>query len=325
MSALIPLVCTLVLFPGPGQNPARKPQAPQAAKAKKLDAARRLQALQESLEALRGLLQNRIDVPALKAALKNRKPTYRVVQPPKPKPAPGQETPSESPKPGQAQSIPNEAPPEKPKVVTAPAQKAGAPGDIVLQADGIPITRGEIEKISGFIMSYSPDLPPEECQKKALESLLVRAHLESIYKDRLPAMKKKIEAIRKRIVEKGEIFADVAREVSDCPSKAQGGDLGEIGHGQMVQPFEYYAFTTPKGQVSPVFLSPFGYHILKVIQEPRGMDPASMKVRVRHILVAFDKDVNKLRNLIREAKAGKVKVKVLDPSIQPALPSQYAH
>ncbi len=325
MSAFISLVFALVLLPGPGQVPAKakKPQkSPQ--QAKKVDAARRLQALQESLEALRGLLQNRIDVQALRSALKNRKPKYRVLQPPKPKPAPGQETPAVPPKPGQVQSTPGEAP-EKPKVVTAPTRKIGAPGDVVLDADGIPITRGEIEKISGFIMSYSPDLPPEECQRKALEALLVRAHLESIYKDRLPAMKKKIQAIRKRIVEKGEIFADVAREVSDCPSKKQGGDLGEIGHGQMVQPFEYYAFTTPKGQVSPVFLSPFGYHILKVIQEPRGMDPASMKVRVRHILVAFDKDTNKLRDLIREAKAGKVKIKVLDPTIEPVIPPQYAH
>ncbi len=324
MSAFIPLVCTLVLLPGPGRNPAGKPQPPKTEKAKKADPARRLQALQESLEALQGLLQNRIDVSALRAALKNRKPKYRVVEPKKPKPAPGQENPTERPKPGQAESTPGETP-EKPKAAAAPTKKSGAPGDVVLQADGTPITRGEIDQISDFIMSYSPDLPPEECQKRALESLLVRAHLESIYKDKLPAMKKKIEAIRKRIVEKGEIFADVAREASDCPSKNQGGDLGEIGHGQMVQPFEYYAFNTPKGQVSPVFLSPFGYHILKVIQEPRGMDPASLKVRVRHILVAFDKDVNKLRNLIREAKAGKVKIKVLDPSIKQAIPSQYAH
>ncbi len=329
MKSIFPLLFLLALPPLPGQAPKQAPPRKTAAgkgarRLGKAAAARRLQALQESLEALKGLLQNRIDVGALKNALQHRKPEYRVVTPPGPKPAPAQEAKQAGPREKGAQPTPEEQP-ERPRIVDAPSHRAGAPGDVVLQADGIPITRGEIEKISGFITSYSPDLPPEECQKKALESLIVRAHVESVYKDRLPAMKKKIEAIRKRIVQKGEIFADVAREVSDCPSKSQGGDLGEVGHGQMVQPFEYYAFTTPKGQVSPVFLSPFGYHILKVIQEPRGMDPGSMKVRVRHILVAFDKNVNKLRDLIREAKAGKVKVKVLDPSIQPAIPSQYAH
>ena len=318
MTAFLPLLLVLSLHPAPAQSPADKTPRAQAA-----DPVKKLEALQKELEALVNLLRDRIDVEALRGGLKNRTPKYRVVKPPAPKPAPAEGNQPEPPK-----GSPETRPPvevERVKAPPVPGKKAGAPGDLVLEVDGIPITRGEIEKISGFIMSYSPDLPPEECQKKALESLIARAHVESVYKDRLPAMKKKIEAIRKRIVEKGDIFADVAREVSDCPSKNQGGDLGEVSHGQMVQPFEFYAYTTPKGQVSPIFLTPFGYHILKVIQEPRGMDPASLKVRVRHILVAFDKNVGKLQDLIREARRGKVKLKVLDPTIEPAIPPQYPH
>ncbi len=324
MATGLPFLIALFLVPGPGQapsNPQARPATPsQAAHA---GAAKRLDQVQKELKSLVDLLKNRIDVEKIREALKNRKPVYQVVKPPAPK---AQASPRKAKAAGEtSRSSTDQALPPEVEKVPPPPQETGAPGDVVLKVDGLPVTRGEIQKISGFIMSYSPDLPPEECQRKALESIIARAHVESRYKDRLAAMRKKIEAIRKRIVEKGEIFADVAREVSDCPSKKNGGDLGEVSHGQMVQPFEYYAFTTPKGRVSPVFLSPYGFHILKVIQEPRGMDPASLKVRVRHILVAFDKNVARLQQLIREARAGKAEVKVLDPALAPALPAPYRH
>ena len=64
-------------------------------------------------------------------------------------------------------------------------------------------------------------------------------------------------------VAKGEDFAALARANSDCPSKAEGGDLGTFGRGMMGTEFETCAFGLPVGGVSGVVETPFGYHLIK--------------------------------------------------------------
>ena len=60
----------------------------------------------------------------------------------------------------------------------------------------------------------------------------------------------------------GEIFEAVASEASDCPSR--GGDLGWFPRGEMVPEFEAVVFAMKPGEVSPIFRTPFGFHIAKV-------------------------------------------------------------
>jgi len=66
---------------------------------------------------------------------------------------------------------------------------------------------------------------------------------------------------------KGESFEKVAGEISTCPSRKRGGDLGEFGHGQMVREFEKAAFALQKGEMTkePV-KTEFGFHIIKRTQ-----------------------------------------------------------
>lgn len=66
---------------------------------------------------------------------------------------------------------------------------------------------------------------------------------------------------------KGESFEKVAQEVSMCPSKRRGGDLGEFGRGQMVKEFERAAFDLQKGETTkePV-KTEFGFHVIKRTQ-----------------------------------------------------------
>jgi len=65
---------------------------------------------------------------------------------------------------------------------------------------------------------------------------------------------------------KGEKFANIAKEVSLCPSKKRGGDLGTFGRGKMVREFEQAAFVLEKEQVSPVVKTKFGYLIIRRLE-----------------------------------------------------------
>jgi parvulin-like peptidyl-prolyl isomerase len=79
----------------------------------------------------------------------------------------------------------------------------------------------------------------------------------------------KTEQEAKTILErlnKGEKFANIAKQVSLCPSEKRGGDLGTFGRGKMVKEFETVAFKLNKGEVSPIVKTKFGYHIIKRLE-----------------------------------------------------------
>ena len=98
----------------------------------------------------------------------------------------------------------------------------------------------------------------------------------------------KIADIRKRAVS-GEDFGKLAEQLSQDPSaKENKGDLGYFSVFRMVYPFETAAFNTPKGQVSKIVRSRFGYHIIKVndIRANRG------DVTVAHIMILKPKKDN---------------------------------
>jgi peptidyl-prolyl cis-trans isomerase C len=65
---------------------------------------------------------------------------------------------------------------------------------------------------------------------------------------------------------KGEKFANIAKELSTCPSGKRGGDLGTFSRGKMVKEFEACAFALQKGQTSPPIKTKFGYHIIKRLE-----------------------------------------------------------
>ena len=74
----------------------------------------------------------------------------------------------------------------------------------------------------------------------------------------------KAKALRARILA-GEDFAAVAKaESDDTQSGANGGDLDEVGHGQMVAPFDEAAFSQKPGQVGEPVKTQFGYHLILV-------------------------------------------------------------
>ncbi len=76
---------------------------------------------------------------------------------------------------------------------------------------------------------------------------------------------KEVNTVLERL-KKGEKFSAIAKDVSLCPSKKRGGDLGTFGRGQMVKEFENAAFVLEKGQISGIVKTQFGYHIIKRLE-----------------------------------------------------------
>jgi len=96
--------------------------------------------------------------------------------------------------------------------------------------------------------------------------------------------KGRIEEIYQQLMRNNtaENFASLAETNSDDPgTKSAGGDLGWMTAMQVVYEFENYAYNTPEGDISPVFRTDFGYHILRVTAKR----PNRGDIKVRHILI----------------------------------------
>ena len=88
-------------------------------------------------------------------------------------------------------------------------------------------------------------------------------------------------------IKSGAEFERVARrESADSNSREQGGDLGWNRRGVMVPQFENWMFGLRPGNMSPVFETVHGFHIVRVDRVQPG------EVKARHILVRAVIDTN---------------------------------
>jgi len=73
----------------------------------------------------------------------------------------------------------------------------------------------------------------------------------------------KIKMIEDKL-ENGEDFEELARQYSDDQSTAEnGGDLGYVSEGQMVEEFDKVLFSLDEGETSKIVETVFGFHIIK--------------------------------------------------------------
>ena len=101
-------------------------------------------------------------------------------------------------------------------------------------------------------------------------------------------------------------FEAAAAEYSTCPSKANGGSLGDFGRGQMVPEFDKAVFEMAVGEVTaePV-KTQFGYHLIRLNSknEAKPMALSDIKEELRGALLnekrrkAYDSKINQLKIL----------------------------
>jgi peptidyl-prolyl cis-trans isomerase D len=77
-------------------------------------------------------------------------------------------------------------------------------------------------------------------------------------------IKKKADDVLNKAKHGGK-FADLAKQYSEDTTKDKGGDLDWINRGQTVPEFEAAAFSLPKGAISDLVKTQYGFHIIEVI------------------------------------------------------------
>lgn len=94
------------------------------------------------------------------------------------------------------------------------------------------------------------------------------------------AARDKAEKLHKELVD-GADFAKLARENSICPSSKQGGDLGFFGKGKLDAQFEQAAFALESGALSGVVETPYGYHIIKLVERKQAEEIPLSQARTK--------------------------------------------
>lgn len=121
----------------------------------------------------------------------------------------------------------------------------------------------------------------------------------------------KAKAIRERI-RNGQDFATLARELSEDPaSQSKGGEMPPFARGQMLQPFEEAVYALKAGEVSEVFETPIGFHLVKLEEKlpptHLSFEEAKELIKAELLRQARDRAVQSLT----EAVKGKARVERL--------------
>ena len=88
---------------------------------------------------------------------------------------------------------------------------------------------------------------------------------------------RRVVEIRRELLE-GADFAEVANRESDCQEEPDG-DLGFFAKGKMVEAFDAVVFSMNVGEISPVFMTQFGYHVATVTEKREARQQLLEEVR----------------------------------------------
>lgn len=106
----------------------------------------------------------------------------------------------------------------------------------------------------------------------------------------------------------GGNFEDLAKKNSeDDNSKAKGGDIGWIVAGQTVAAFEKVAFSLPKGAISDVVQTPYGFDIIKVLDKETAHTKPVTEVRDSIVTLLTQQKVTQEQNDLSDKMASAVR------------------
>ena len=106
----------------------------------------------------------------------------------------------------------------------------------------------------------------------------------------------------------GANFEDLAKKYSeDDGTKVKGGDLGWIVEGQTVPEFQKVAFSEPKGAISDLVKTQYGFHIIKVLDRETAHTKTLEEVRNDITPILLDERLNAQANDISAQMAAAIR------------------
>lgn len=145
---------------------------------------------------------------------------------------------------------------------------------------------GEAETRDSDPVSDETDLTVEDTEVIESPDMVFASHILIPYQgcQQAPADAPSIEEARILLasladsISSGQVtFGEAAAGHSSCPSSAQGGSLGGFVRGQMVPEFDEVAFNLEPGEVSDIFQTSYGFHV--VLRQ--------LTIQASHILLAY--------------------------------------
>jgi peptidyl-prolyl cis-trans isomerase C len=125
------------------------------------------------------------------------------------------------------------------------------------------------------------------------------------------------EEARKRALA-GEDFAELAIELSECPSAPKGGDLGFITADQMVEEFAQAAFALKPGEISEPVKTQYGLHVIKVEERRPGGDKQAIdQVRQRIEMAIMQHKTTEAIKALINTLLGQAKLEPLGETVLP--------
>ncbi|HEX6852772.1 MAG TPA: peptidyl-prolyl cis-trans isomerase [Candidatus Polarisedimenticolaceae bacterium] len=137
--------------------------------------------------------------------------------------------------------------------------------------------------------------------------------------------RKRIEEARKRALA-GEDFAAIAKEYSQVPNAGNGGDLGWFHRGETANPvfprIEDLGFSTPVGQITPIFDTPTGLNFMKITEKQPARVLPFDDVKARLALdMGRAKDAAAVQQKVQQLSQA-AQVKIVDEAfLKPAVPA----
>lgn len=120
------------------------------------------------------------------------------------------------------------------------------------EGDAFKVTRMMNRKANASVKASHILITYEGAQNAGAEIILTKE-----------AAEKKAKELLRDALKKDVVFTQLARDNSDGPSAAQGGDLGYFQEGRMVSEFNDFAFGNRVGHIG-IVETDFGFHIVKV-------------------------------------------------------------
>ncbi len=149
----------------------------------------------------------------------------------------------------------------------------------------VSLTRNDVEE---FYKEYKDSLPSAGKSVRLQKISIDAKPSDEVRQDAF----ERISKIRERLAGGAE-FVELAKKFSDDPNAQQGGDLGFIAKGTLGElAFEEKAFSLNPGEISSVFETRLGFHVIKVEEKKNQM------VHVRQILVRIEPSEKQVERIL---------------------------